>query len=683
MVLLRLEPPPPSDLAPRRVGRAHWPAKPNWQPASPKVARGKKDSQIAVEWSDRLSPAKTSHGAPKTTAQLGQYGDAQLSTAESEKRIGFLRVIHEGNPAAASRPVITPPSAPPASVVRAWWGAAPDEGIVRGCVDRPPSNVGLTSSADLFPAAASPQRAESASRTPYMMPRTAQASSSYVMPRTAQASSSSSSPPHLPSEHEPPPAPITSYPTAEPIRPIWSHSAAAGGAFDVAVALADAKQDGLPAAQLSRPATTIGGWSVASDSFYVGAASPPAEMPSPDGDASANAFPNFAARRKEWTRPPDGLGIAHLASKQMHTTRSSSSVASLAKVAVDSARLLTAKSRSASAAAIPLSASAARAIGSSSGVRIGPRPAFAVEYVPWNPLTNHATNPSSATTRSDTLPPMPETPWVELGITFPLAADEAMPLPEGVRRGLETGATAEDVQGLWGAGRARKGAKPASPASYSPARRLPATVPSPHPRLAEFGRGGSAPLTADPSKSPTRLATLELHVVGPKAVLPPTSPPPNQILESSLPSVSAPAQRRASVTPGGVHVGAPLRGLSPARKGSACSQGSAPAPSAASISHRGSIGSVEPINRHRRGSVGQALADPKAAAELQAAWVRGQLRDASKKRAAASLSMMADRARPTSWTGGKLGSRREARGLSESRVGMGSANDRRPFRSWN
>jgi len=40
---------------------------------------------------------------------------------------------------------------------------------------------------------------------------------------------------------------------------------------------------------------------------------------------------------------------------------------------------------------------------------------------------------------------------------------------------------------------------------------------------------------------------------------------------------------------------------------------------------------------------------------------RAELKEASRRRAAASLKIMADRARPTTWTGGKLGARREAK----------------------
>ena len=40
---------------------------------------------------------------------------------------------------------------------------------------------------------------------------------------------------------------------------------------------------------------------------------------------------------------------------------------------------------------------------------------------------------------------------------------------------------------------------------------------------------------------------------------------------------------------------------------------------------------------------------------------RAERKEASRRRAAASLKIMADRARPTTWTGGKLGARREAK----------------------
>ena len=74
-----------------------------------------------------------------------------------------------------------------------------------------------------------------------------------------------------------------------------------------------------------------------------------------------------------------------------------------------------------------------------------------------------------------------------------------------------------------------------------------------------------------------------------------------------------------------------------------------------------------PEEEPERHEAGQPAAEaplalpPLPGAERRRPMSRAELKEASRRRAAASLKIMADRARPTTWTGGKLGARREAK----------------------
>lgn len=399
MVLLTLPPAiVPGAERRRNVVRAHWPAQPNWQPAHPKKSPLKpRVSKLNAAWSDgHLCSSYT--GAPKTTAQLAQYGDCQLLSAESEKRIGLLHVLPE-NASPSARLPISPPSAPRSLVERGSWGAACEQPrVARGCIARPPSNIGLTSSPErLHRAQPTPQR-DAPLSLPILPAEMLPEPVAPAMERGDRASSSHSTAPGAAAAAVHAPActaagaasAVCAAATCGATHPGGVASGVLGPTHESAAAGLAVGEDvlarraALPPRQNSAPSTTFSAGLSSVVSSHPGAmllgSSPPLR--------ASTAYPSFAARQQAWARTPQASAIV---AQRLQMPRTPS-VDAIAAVGYKSAKLL-AQSRAASAAVL-------RTARSSSPEGRRPRSQAA----------------SRARARAE-LPPAPDKVWVALGIT--------------------------------------------------------------------------------------------------------------------------------------------------------------------------------------------------------------------------------------------------------------------------
>ena len=160
MVLIDLQ--PLVDETPFRRPAVRYPAR--W-PGNPEKSFGppKKESQparpgssnIEVTWSEAAMEKTNRSGTH--TASLGQYGDAQLISADQEKRVGVMPFLPESTilrgGQAPSRLSITPTQMAPSSSLKRDRGSVPP-----GLIDRMPVNVGFVSTSDLAPSSPKPQR---------------------------------------------------------------------------------------------------------------------------------------------------------------------------------------------------------------------------------------------------------------------------------------------------------------------------------------------------------------------------------------------------------------------------------------------------------------------------------------------------------------------------------------------
>ena len=246
---------PQHAYAQRRV-RAQWPAQPEWQPKqqASRVAQPSIPS-MKPSWSDRLGVSKRDPIGVK----LGQYGDAQIQSANVA-----LHVVQSGSAAslllkqrqssagsAATMAKVRPPSSrsPSPGLLGAYsrasssGGVGVGGGLQRGCGMRHPTTVGI---ATMLPSGRCSSAYTSAASTSMSASASASACASAASAtRTATRRSPAPSPTTPRTATSPPPPSVVALRPVDSALAIAPSAAAVAAAGEATAASADTVNDGM------------------------------------------------------------------------------------------------------------------------------------------------------------------------------------------------------------------------------------------------------------------------------------------------------------------------------------------------------------------------------------------------------------------------------------------------------